>query len=83
MLHNPADWPAFVIGSAWLFLLVLSTVRLWGGLRRGRVRWGAMEIERAGDPSGYWRYVGVYSIVPALTLALAIVLVVSLGASSS
>jgi hypothetical protein len=71
MLHNPTSWPALVIGLAWLFLLGISVRRLWGGLRSGRVRWGSAEIERSGDPSSFWRYVGVYCIVPMLTIGLA------------
>ncbi len=79
MLHNPASWPALVIGLGWLLLLGISVSRLWGGLRRGRVRWGSGEIERAADASRYWAFVGLYSIVPAITLALLVWVIASLG----
>lgn len=85
-MHNSttAFWPALVIGMGWILLFGLSVSRLWRGLRGGSIRWGSAEIEKAGDPSRYWRYVGLYSIVPGLTLALlALVVVSGLGASSS
>jgi hypothetical protein len=81
MSRTWSSWPSLIVGGLWLLLLWISVSRLWSGLKLGRIRWRAGEYERAANPSAYWTTAGVYSIVPALTLALLAWMLISLFAT--